>query len=464
MNKRIFKILLIEAVVPERSRTSIELAHPVGPMYLASCLREDNRERYIEIFDTKLSFDVAGDLKKYMRRIRPDLVGIKAYSRDSDLLTHLCRLIKRIDRKCIIVAGGPYANAKGESLLEDPFIDFSVLHEGEITFVELVNRLEKGEDTDDIKGIIYRKKDEIIKTPEREFIHNLDFIPLPAYDLTDDPRYNKRYYEYIDGDKRYPDAVQVRAKAMTIFTSRGCPYNCIYCHNIFGKKFRARSSGHVWKEMKLLYNDYGVHQFFIWDDIFNLDKRRAHEICDLIIESGYDIKLAFPNGLRGDLMDRDLIFKLKEAGTFFITYAIETASSRLQKLIKKNIDLDKLREIITVTSREAGILTQGFFMFGFPTETEEEMYLTIDYAVKSDLDFTSMFIVNPFEGTELFDMASHYTGLKEYRFDYYNVNYSLAEVSLEELKKIHIDGQIKFHTPERVERAWEKVRFFRRET
>ena len=72
-----------------------------------------------------------------------------------------------------------------------------------------------------------------------------------------------------------------------------------------------------------------------------------------------------------------------------------------------------------------------------------------------------MFIVNPFEGTELFDMAVHHTGLKEYKFDYYNVNYSLAEVSIEELKKIHKEGQVKFHTPERVERAWEKVRYYR---
>jgi len=461
MEMKPFNILLIEAVVPERSRTSIELAHPVGPMYLASCLREDNRNRNIEIFDTKLSVDVAGDLRKYMRKVEPDLVGIKAYSRDADLLGLLGGLIKRINKKCIIVAGGPYANAKGEELLENHFIDFSVLHEGELTFVELVQRLERKEETDNIKGIIYRQKGRIIKTCPRDFIEDLDKIPFPAYDMTDDPRYNRRYYEYLDKEKKYPDAVQVRPKAMTIFTSRGCPYNCIYCHNIFGKHFRARSAEHVWEEMKLLYNDYEVKQFFIWDDIFNIDKERAGKICDFIIQSGYDIKLAFPNGLRGDLMDRELIFKLKEAGTFFITYAIETGSQRLQKFIKKNMNLEKLKEIITITSKEAGIVTQGFFMFGFPTETREELYMTIDYAVKSDLDFTSMFIVNPFEGTELFNMAVAHTGIKEYKFDYYNANYSLAEVSIEELKEIHKEGQIKFHTPERVRMAWEKVRYFR---
>jgi len=460
----LFKILLIEAVVPERSRTAIELAHPIGPMLLASCLREDNKERPVEIFDTKLSDDVAGDFMKYMYRMKPDLVGIKSYSRDSDLLKSLCQLIKRVNRKCITVAGGPYANAAGEKLLEEPFIDISVLHEGERTFVELIKRLEKGEGIDDIKGMIFKKRGEIIKTPPGEFIEDLDSIPYPAYDMTDDPRYNKRYYEYFGDNEKYPDAVQVRPKAMTLFTTRGCPYHCVYCHNIFGKKFRARSAENVWKEMKFLYEDFGVHQFFIWDDIFNLDKKRLFSICDYIIESGYDIKLAFPNGLRGDIMDRDTIFKLKDAGAFFITYAIETASPRLQKLIKKNVDLEKLKEVITITSKEAGILTQGFFMFGFPTETREELYMTMDYAVKSDLDLTSIFIVNPFEGTELAEMAKKHAMEKneKFVFDYYNVNYSLAEVSIEELKKIHIEAQVKFSTtPGRIEKTWEKVRYFR---
>lgn len=459
----VFKVLLIEAVVPERSRTMEELAHPIGPMYLAACLRKDNKDRYVEIFDTKLSVDVAGDLEKYMSRIKPDLIGIKSYSRDSDLLYSICRLIKTLKRKCITVTGGPYANAMGKNLLKDPCIDISVLHEGEITFVELINKLEKREPISDVKGIIYKKKGEIIETPPRPLIEKLDEIPFPAYDMTDDPRYNGRYHMSVDRDGKYPDAVQVRPKAMTIFTTRGCPYKCIYCHNIFGKKFRARSAEHVWEEMKLLYNDYGVHQFFIWDDIFNLDKKRVHKICDYIIKSGYDIKLAFPNGLRGDIMDKEMIFKLKEAGTFFITYAIETGSPRLQKMIKKYIDLEKLNEIITITSKEAWIATQGFFMFGFPTETKEELYMTIDYAVDSDLDFCSMFIVNPFEGTELAEMAKKYAKEKyeNYEFDYYNANYSLAEVSIEELKKIHTEAQVKFHSTERVERAWEKVRYYR---
>ena len=458
-----FKILLIEAVVPERSRTSIELAHPIGPMLLASCIRKDNPKRPVEIFDTKLSIDVAGDLVKHMQKMKPDLVGIKAYSRDADLLLSLCRLVKKIKRKCITVAGGPYANATGENLLKDPCVDISVLHEGELTFIELINRLERGEDISDVKGMIFKKKGEIIKTPPREMIEDLDSIPYPAYDMTDDPRYNKRYNEYIGGDKNYPDAVQVRPKAMTLFTTRGCPYHCVYCHNIFGKKFRARSAENVWSEMKLLYNDYGIHQFFIWDDIFNLDKKRLFKICNSIIDSGYDIKLAFPNGLRGDIMDRETIFKLKDAGAFFITYAIETGSPRLQKLIKKNVNLEKLNEVITITSKEAGILTQGFFMFGFPTETREELHMTTDYAVNSDLDLTSMFIVNPFEGTELAEMAKKYAKEKNenYTFDYYNVNYSLAEVSIEELKDIHTKAQIKFSTKERIERAWEKVRYFR---
>ncbi len=167
-----------------------------------------------------------------------------------------------------------------------------------------------------------------------------------------------------------------------IFTSRGCPFGCIYCHNVFGKKFRARSAENVLDELSMLKREYNIGEIEIIDDCFNIDLSRAKEIARGIIDRKLDIAISFPNGIRADHMDKELVDLLKEAGTYRVYYAVETASPRLQKLIRKNVDLDRPKEIVDYTAAQ-GIMTCGFFMMGFPTETEEEIRMTIDYACRS---------------------------------------------------------------------------------
>jgi radical SAM superfamily enzyme YgiQ (UPF0313 family) len=156
--------------------------------------------------------------------------------------------------------------------------------------------------------------------------------------------------------------------------------------------------------METLRNDFGVDEFHIVDDIFNLDKDRAHVICDLMIENRLNVSFAFPNGLRGDLMDQALIHKMVRAGCYSMTYAVETASPRLQKLLKKNMDLERLEQTIDWSFR-AGVITKGFFMLGFPTETVEEIRKTISFAVRSKLLLAGFYCVVPFPRTRLFELA-----------------------------------------------------------
>jgi len=195
-----------------------------------------------------------------------------------------------------------------------------------------------------------------------------------------------------------------RGDFMALFTSRACPFKCIYCHSLFGKKFRKRSPENVLEEIRQLYHEYGIREFEVIDDIFNCDLKRAKRICDLIIASGMRIRLTFPNGIRGDHMDEEFILKLRRAGTIFMAFAVETATPRLQKMLKKNVRLDKIKRNITL-ARRAGILCQGFFMLGFPTETREELQATVDFAVDSDLHAAHLFVVNAYEGTKLAEIA-----------------------------------------------------------
>jgi len=260
-----------------------------------------------------------------------------------------------------------------------------------------------------------------------------------------------------------PIYFNARRKIASIFTSRGCPYACSFCHNIFGKRVRFQSPEKVFSEIKRLHDDFGMCQYHIWDDIFNINKERVHEICDMIIKSHMDINFSFPNGLRGDIINKDLILKLKAAGTTVITYAIETASERLQKKIRKNIDLKKLKEVIHFTS-SAGIIVRVFIILGFPTETVEEMNTTINYIMDPAIDTAVFQVLNPFEGTAIYEDVKK-NGIDptdfEDKYEYISPNFSSSgEVSLEELKEIYYDAVSRFFNPERVNRSYEKWKRF----
>jgi anaerobic magnesium-protoporphyrin IX monomethyl ester cyclase len=197
--------------------------------------------------------------------------------------------------------------------------------------------------------------------------------------------------------------------------------------------------------------------FQIIDDIFNLDMDRAKRICDLIVSSGMQVTLSFPNAIRGDRVDEELIDKMAAAGTKFISYAVETASPRLQKLIRKNLNLEEVFRAIEYTTG-VGIVTRGFFMIGFPTETEAEVLQTIEYAKASALCGATFFTVVYFPGTELYRIAQSlgYYGDARYdvQRDYVNVGEGPYEFGVETLTALKKKAIKEFaFTKERIEQA-----------
>ena len=286
---------------------------------------------------------------------------------------------------------------------------------------------------------------EPIRTQQREYRFNLDDLPFPAWDLIEMEEYFKvKRFHYIHVAKRY----------MPIYTSRACPYQCTYCHDIFGKTFRARTPQDVFDEIKILHDRYGIKEFQVYDDIFNIRTDRAIAVCDLIIKSGLKIHISFPNGLRGDIMNEELLRKLKLAGTYKIAYAIETAAPRLQKLIKKNVRLDRLKQVIEQTDK-MGILCHGFFMLGFPTETKEEVMQTVDYALTSRLHFGGFYFLDPFEGTEIAEWALQMRPdlMEKENHSYFSADRQLSEVPTKELELIQRNLYRKFYfNPHRIMR------------
>ena len=459
------KILLIEVFeVSDNLLTPDWLMQPLGLLYLGAALRQSGYND-VKIFDTRLHADPIAELKQHLTANKVDVVGLSSFSASASFFHEILAAIKNLNEKIVTVAGGPHANANPQDCLADENLDYIVLNEGEITFPEFLQTLENGGDMKNVKGLVFQEDGKPFFTDPRPFIRDLDTIPLPAWDLTDIAPFRQRYSDLSNNRLNY---VQVRPDCMPLFTSRACPYNCIYCHKIFGKKFRAHSPERVLKEVDILYDDYGIRQFDFYDDIFNLNRDRTVEILKGIANrrrEGKDIKLSFFNGIRGDIQDNILIKLFREAGAFMIPYAVETASPRLQKLIKKNIKLEKLKKIVSFTSR-MNIITVGFAMLGFPTESEEEIYQTIDYMLSSDFDIVEFFVVSPYFGTELSRMLlEHHPHLSPKdiaNMHYSKAKYSLSQVPPERLRELHLEAyRRQLSDRRRVDKLKWKIRFHR---
>jgi radical SAM superfamily enzyme YgiQ (UPF0313 family) len=330
-----------------------------------------------------------------MVEFKPELVCFSCMSVEANEMRRLAGISKEVFPHVPVWIGGPHASVFYDKELATGDVDAACIGEGEHTFFEMIQAWLNSDPLDGISGLALMRDGQVTVTGPRAPIEDLDSIPLPAWDMID-----FKYY----GKKRSMNGFAHSVPWALLFTTRGCPYQCVYCHKIFGKAIRKRSVEHVMNELGQLVHQYGVREIHIADDIFNLDLPRAKAICDNIVARGLNIKIAFPNGLRGDRMDRQLIRKLKAAGCYSISYAIETASPRLQKKIKKNLDLEKVREAIAWTDEE-GIIPTGFVMLGFPGETIEEIKASVDYALNSRLVQCFFFTVVVYPRTGLYNLA-----------------------------------------------------------
>jgi anaerobic magnesium-protoporphyrin IX monomethyl ester cyclase len=430
------KILLM------RVNSSIESAPaPLGLLYIASYLRNRRHNLDIKIVDARCNNFSRAALKEIILEYQPDLLGLTSMHDEMEEVHKIAKLARELISGIRIVIGGPYATADYYRILKDDNIDFAVVGEGEEAMDELILSCSNGcEDLHKIKGLAYKEGGNIKFNGHRDFIHNLDTLPFPAWDLID-------LNNYFYGKKRaLENPLQIYKRALPLLSSRGCPYQCIYCHNIFGKRFRARSPENIVKEIELLHNSYKIREIEFIDDSFNIDTRRAREIFSLIIRNKLNIKICFSNGIRIDKVDDELLNLMKQAGVYRINYGIESGSKRIQTIIKKNLNIDIIRGLINKTIKK-GMLCGAFFMIGFPTETEEEMLQTLKLAFSSKLHTAVFAIVQPFPSTEIYDQAILQNSIPaEVNFsNVHRVSLNLSRVADNRLQRLRIYAYRRFY-------------------
>lgn len=417
----------------------------LGILTLAAILREKYGPE-IEVHYCDMAFECleAEDLRGRLRQVRPDFVGLSSMLPFAHIFHQVTRVVKEEAPDCTLLAGGPYISSAPKRVLEDPLVDVAVLFEAEETLPELMDALLNRSDLAEVKGIAFRRDGETVFTSPRPMVSDLDKVPWPAVDLINLDRYSRAYR-----------IITPPLKSMPIFSSRGCSYECTYCHNLSGKTVRWRSAENVVEELSYYYRQHGVREFFFWDDIFNLNIKRAHKICDLILQSGMKIRFSFPRGMRGDILTRDLIDKLVEAGLCQSSFAVESASPRIQKLIKKHNNFNKLTDTIQYVA-ERGVLVTTFNMIDFPQETEEEMWMTLDYNLGLPHHDVTLFKLSPFEGTEIYNDIGgydHYENLGAATFYKYKKRL-ISGVSPDFVEGFVKDFGLKFYfSKERMKRA-----------
>lgn len=367
---------------------------PLGLMYVASFIRSKGVPAEIKIVDARRLRLNNAEVKNIIEEFRPSILGITALHFESKEAHAIANIAKSLNKTCVTVLGGPYASSDYKRALEDLSIDYCVVGEGEESFYELTLRILENDTAGSFSGIAFRNNAGCFYQPKESYIKDLNSMPFPAWDMVS-------LEQYFDSRRlSIGNPLQVEQRAVPVFTSRGCPFGCYYCHDIFGKNTRFRSPENVLEELVYLVSKYGIKEIEIIDDVFNIDKNRAKQICDLIIKNRLKIKINFGNGLRADVMDEELIDKLKKAGAYRIIYGIESGSPRIQEMIGKRLDLEKTKKIIKVTAKK-GISVGGFFMMGFTTETKKEILQTLEFANRSRLHTASFYYVKPFPGTKL---------------------------------------------------------------
>ncbi len=427
-----FRLLLIK---PRRNEEQPTLMPPLGCMYLASYLRRkgDVDVRIIDMTAEHLTYSRLGS---EIQAFEPDLVGVSALTYESNGMNRVAAIAKSVRGDLPVVVGGPHPSAYTERVMGNKHIDYAVVGEGELTLDDLTAALRKGTPVADIDGLAWRDDGSVRINARRQYIEDLDDLPFPAWDLIPLPVYKKFIRMSRCGMTDY----------MTIFTTRSCPYQCLYCHQVFGKGFRTRSPENVLAEIRTLYDTHGIRHIEVIDDIFNLDLPRAKRIFDLIVESGMKLRITFPNGVRGDRLDEEFFIKARRAGVVFMAFAVETASPRLQRKLRKNINLEKIRANISMALKY-GIFCHGFFMLGFPTETREELLATSEFAISSDLHTANIFVVNPFEGTGLAEWAKEVGKpvLSQFERNYFSKEFvNLTDLPDDELNRIRKQTVRKF--------------------
>ena len=390
------KILLINppfskeySVGSSRSiRYVLNITPPLGLAYLAATLEKNGF--YVKIIDCTVGISYK-ELFKQLIEIKPDVIGVTATTANLETAKFVAKKIKEFLPYAILIIGGAHLTAMPYETMKLGYFDIGVLGEGEVTFLELVNHIQNigFQKLECVNGLIYKKDGIISRTPEREFIKNLDDLPRPARHLL--PPLSK-YRPTPASYRRLPLGI--------IITSRGCPYRCTFCdRSVFGNIYRQRSAEDVLNELEEVVYKYGAKEIRFFDDVFTLDRERTLKICEGFRKR--KLKIPWTCLTAVSTVNKELLKEMKSAGCWQVLYGLESGDSNMLRLLKKGNTVEQNIQAVK-WAKEGGLSVRADFIVGTPGETMESLNKTLRFAIDMDLDYAHFNKFVPFPGTELY--------------------------------------------------------------
>lgn len=308
----------------------------------------------------------------------PDIIGVTATTPQYSSAVEIAKRVRAETPESTLLMGGAHATAMPEECLE--YFDVVIKGEGERALKEIC--------------LAHEKKKLMFRIIEKEYIKNLDVLPFPAWDLLPMHKYSLQ----VGG-----------RKAMHILTSRGCPYNCVFCcKSIWGYNFRANSADYLIRELEDLMERYPwISGFQFPDDTFSIDRQRIIDFCKGIIKKKWDIR--WKVNTRTNHVDKKLLVLMHKAGCIQISYGIESFDQKVLDTIRKGTTVKGNIEAMKWT-REAGIKVNAFMMIGLPNETDDSIKKSLELAEKY-ADSALWSVLTPYPDTYIWDHAEEF-GIK----------------------------------------------------
>ncbi len=399
---------------------------PIALGFIAGYLEEKGEE--VKIIDEQLFPLTREILKTEVDRLTaPKIIGISVLTSTYKRAFEIAKTIKEIDAGVWVVLGGIHPTSCPDECLMEPYFDIVVRGEGEETFYELICALRQNRGLESIRGISYKQNGQILSGGDRPLVEDLDSMPPFPYHLFES---NRSLYKEFG----------------IIVSSRGCPYRCIFCssRNISHYNYRSHSLERVINNLDVLINKYNQSHISFLDDNILSDKARFYKIVDFILKNNYQKRASFYICARGRDIDEEFCGRIAPAN-FELAINFEAGTNRMMKFIRKGETVeDNIRAVLT--AKKYGINVTTVFIFGFPTETQEDRLAAIRLSRKLPIDSARFNIAVPYPGTELFDIAKENNRLNiKGKYENFSVQYYLEDDDLpyglpkEEKKKVIFD-------------------------
>jgi anaerobic magnesium-protoporphyrin IX monomethyl ester cyclase len=422
------KITLVNPPYPPNAHSHPPFI-PLGLAYLGAVAEQVGHSvTVIDCQGERLNYE---SFRQRIAGVPSDVVGVTSTTLLYNSAKTIMEVAKEVHPNAVNMIGGSHVSFWDENALkETKAFDLIVRKEGELTFLELLDRIQANKGFEDVLGTTVRTKNGIQRNEDRPFLHDLDSLPSPAYHLLPLDSYHRM------GKTIFP-----------IVTSRGCVQWCDFCSTVrmFGRGYRVRSPKKVVDDMEMLHSKYGESQFTFYDDAFTINRNHTLEMCADIKARKLDVE--WDCETRVDAVDKELLEKMRDAGCITIWFGVESGSEKILDKMHKKINREQVREAFKM-AQKAGMMTIASAVIGFPGETEETAWETINFINSLNPDDIGCYIATPYQGTPMYEEVIKNGWLRVTDFNKYDTatpTFETPYLSMDRLREIKYKAHQKFY-------------------